>query len=123
SLAASIMSSRHSVLPGVAALTTVHYNHLVILPNTKTSGPGHVFKNECRLDMIEAARLAKVDFTVQILYNQKLRPTAVFGGDVADAHHAGVRVAAKHYSTKTIKNADIVVSNAYPQCAQADHAL
>jgi len=112
-----------AVLPGVAALSTVHYNHLEILPHTKTAGPGHVFKNECRLDMIEAARLAKVDFSVQIIYNQKLQPTTVFSGDIADAHYAGSRVAAKHYCCETFKNADVVVSNAYPQCSQADHAL
>jgi nickel-dependent lactate racemase len=111
-----------AILPGVAALTTIAHNHLVILPNTKTAGPLRIFKNECRLDMIEAARLAKVDFTVQTIYNQKLRPTAVFSGDVVDAHHAAVRVAAKHYCTKTLKNADIVVSNAYPQCCEANIA-
>jgi len=72
--------------------------------------------------MIEAAKMAKVDFTVQVIYNQKLQPTSVFSGDIVDAHQAGVRVAAKHYCTKTIKNADIVVSNAYPQCAQSFHA-
>jgi hypothetical protein len=109
-----------AVLPGVAALTTIAYNHEVILPRTTTAGPARVFKNEVRLDMIEAARMAKVDFTVQVIYDQKLRPTAVFSGDIVDAHHAGVRVAAKHYCTKTFKNADIVVSNAYPMCGEAE---
>jgi hypothetical protein len=75
-----------------------------------------------RLDMIEAARMAKVDFTVQIMYNQKLRPTHVFSGDIVEAHHAAVRVAARHYCTPTLKNADIVVTNGYPQNAQAFHA-
>jgi hypothetical protein len=34
------------------------------------------------------ARLAKVEFTVQILYNSKRKPTHVFAGDVVQAHHA-----------------------------------
>ncbi len=38
-----------------------------------------------------------------------------------DAHHAGVRIAAKTYCTPTFKDADIVVANAYPQNAQAFH--
>ena len=80
-----------------------------------------IFKNQMRLDMIEAARMAKVDFTVQIMYNQKLRPTHIFSGDIVEAHHAGVRVAAKTYCTPTFKDADIVVANAYPQNAQAFH--
>jgi hypothetical protein len=111
-----------AVLPGVSHLSTVEYNHEVILRNTKTAGPVRIFKNEMRLDMIEAARMAKVDFTAQVIYNQKLRPTAVFAGDIVDAHHAGVRLAAKHYCTKTFKNADIVVTNGYPQNAQAFHS-
>jgi nickel-dependent lactate racemase len=111
-----------AILPGVAAITSIAHNHEVVGPHSKTSGPVVTFKNDTRHDMIEAARLAKVDFTVQVVYNQKLQPIAVFSGDIADAHHAGVRVANKHHRTKTFKDADIVISNAYPQCCQADHA-
>ncbi len=111
-----------AILPGVAGLSTIEYNHQVILRQTRTAGPVRVFKNEMRRDMIEAARMVGVDFTVQILYNQKLQPTHIFSGDIVDAHHAGVRVAAKHYCTPTVKDADIVVTNGYPQNAQAFHA-
>jgi len=37
-----------------------------------------IFKNDMRLDMIEAARMAKVDYTVQILYNDHLQPTHIW---------------------------------------------
>jgi nickel-dependent lactate racemase len=111
-----------AILPGVAAMSTIEHNHLVVLPNSKTGGEVRVFKNDMRLDMIETARLAQVDFTVQVVYNQRLRPTAVFSGDIVDAHHAAVRVANQHYRTPTFKNADIVVANGYPQCCQAGHS-
>jgi lactate racemase len=110
-----------AILPGLAALPTVEYNHTQILTKVHTTGPVKIFKNDMRLDMIEAARMAKVDYTVQILYNDRLRPTQIWGGDIVDAHHAGVRVAAKTYCTPTFKDADIVVANAYPQNAQAFH--
>ncbi len=110
-----------AILPGVSHIDTVEYNHNVLLPQTKTAGPVKVFKNEMRLDMIEAARMAKVDFSVQIMYDQKLRPIRVFSGDIVDAHHAAVRVAAQTYSTPTLQDADIVVANAYPQNSQAFH--
>ena len=110
-----------AVLPGLAALPTVEYNHTQILTKVRTTGPVKIFKNDMRLDMIEAARMAKVDYTVQILYNDRLRPTGIWAGDIVDAHHAGVRVAAKSYCTPTLKDADIVVANAYPQNAQAFH--
>ena len=110
-----------AILPGLAALPTVEYNHTQILTKVRTTGPVKIFKNDMRLDMIEAARMAKVDYTLQILYNDRLRPTQIWGGDIVDAHHAGVRVAAKTYCTPTFKDADIVVANAYPQNAQAFH--
>ena len=110
-----------AILPGVAALSTVEYNHTQILTKVRTTGPVRIFKNDMRLDMIEAARMAKVDYTVQILYNDRLQPTGIWAGDIVDAHHAGVRVAAKTYCTPTLKDADIVVANAYPQNAQAFH--
>jgi nickel-dependent lactate racemase len=111
-----------AILPGVAHIDTIDYNHNVLLRQTKTAGPVRVFKNEMRLDMIEAARMAKVDFSVQIMYDQKLRPTHVFSGNIVDAHHAAVRLAANTYCTPTFKDADIVVTNGYPQNAQAFHA-
>ena len=110
-----------AVLPGLAHIETVEHNHNVLLRQTKTAGPVRVFKNEMRLDLIEAARMAKVDFSVQTMYDHKLRPTHVFAGDIVDAHHAAVRVAAKTYCTPTLKDADIAISNAYPQCAEAYH--
>jgi hypothetical protein len=56
------------------------------------------------------------------MYDHKLRPTHVFAGDIVDSHHAAVRVAVKTDCTETFQNPDIVVSNAYPQNAQAFHA-
>jgi nickel-dependent lactate racemase len=111
-----------AVLPGIAGLPSIEYMHNTILRNTRTSGPVRVFKNEMRLDMNEAARMANVDFSVQLMYNQKLRPIGVFSGDIVEAHQAAARVAAKTYRTPTLKDADIVVTNGYPQNSQAYHA-
>ena len=110
-----------AILPGIAHLSTVEYNHTQILTKVRTTGPVKIFKNDMRLDMIEAARMANVDYTLQIMYNDRLRPTHIWAGDIVEAHHAGVRVAAKTYCTPTLKDADIVVANAYPQNAQAFH--
>ena len=55
-------------------------------------------KNEVRRDMDEAARLANVDFSVQILYNGQRQATHVFAGDIVDAHRAACRVAVQPLS-------------------------
>ena len=119
---AGVSGGAKAVLPGLASLDTIEFNHRVILPQTKTAGTFKVFKNEMRKDMIEAARMAKVDFSVQIVINQKRRPVFVSSGDIVTAHQAAARVAAEHYITPAGKNADIVVSNAYPVNNQAFRA-
>jgi hypothetical protein len=111
-----------AVLPGVAGLTSVEHSHTAVLRDNRTCGPVRVFRNEMRLDMNEAARLAKVDFTVQLVFNQRRRPIRAVSGDVVDAHHAAARIAARTYCTPTFEDADIVVANAYPQNAQPRHA-
>lgn len=110
-----------AILPGLAALPTIEFNHTQILTKVNTTGPVRIFKNDMRLDMIEGARMANVDYTLQIMYNHHLEPTHIFGGDIVEAHHAASRVAAKTYCTPTFKDADIVVANGYPQNAQAFH--
>ena len=119
---AGMSGGAKAVMPGVAGLDTIQYNHWVLLPRTKTAGTFKVFQNEVRLDMIEAARMAKVNFTVQIVTNQKRQPVRVFSGDIVGAHQAAAHMAVDHYSTPTAKNADIVVANSYPLSGQAFRA-
>ncbi|MGC2108188.1 MAG: lactate racemase domain-containing protein [Candidatus Korobacteraceae bacterium] len=111
---AGLSGGAKAVMPGVASLDTIQYNHWTILPRSKTSGTFKVFHNEVRQDMIEAARMAKVDFSVQIVMNQHRMPVGVYAGDIVWAHQAAARMAVEHYITPTVKDADIVVSNCYP---------
>jgi nickel-dependent lactate racemase len=109
-----------AILPGVTGIDTVDYNHVTVM-KTMTRPPAGVvpmFKNEVRLDMDEAARLANVDFSVQILYNGKRQVTHIFAGDIIDAHRAACRTAVQHYQTKAVAGPDIVVCNTYPQTTQ-----
>jgi lactate racemase len=110
-----------AILPGVAALDSIEYNHTVIRGSGPRPAPGVVslFQNELRLDMEDAARLAKADFSVQVIYNGRRKACGVFAGDIVDAHRAACRVAIKHYSTEKLANPDIVISNSYPQNVQA----
>ncbi|OVE79722.1 hypothetical protein BVY01_01735 [bacterium I07] len=73
--------------------------------------------------MEEAARLAEVNFSVQIVYNELREPREIFAGDVINAHHAACRMANGFLRTATAKDADIVVANAYPRNRQALSAL
>jgi nickel-dependent lactate racemase len=111
-----------AVLPGVAAFTTIHMNHQTIAKDNKSVGEARIFQNDVRRDMNEAARLAKVDFSVQIVYNERRQVCRIFAGDVIDAHISACREANKLHRTPTFPNADIVIANAYPQVSQGTKA-
>ena len=113
-----------AVLPGIAWMESIDYFHRTItgLGTNPSVGLAKVFKNDVRLDMEEAARLADVNFSVQIVYNERREPTEIFTGDVVAAHHAACHIANGVLRTPTAKDADIVVANAYPRNRQA-HAV
>jgi nickel-dependent lactate racemase len=108
-----------AILPGISSFETIEHNHTVLRGGKYPPGVIPVFNNELRLDMIDAARLARVDFSVQIVYNGKRGTCGVFAGDIVEAHHAACRMAVKHYHTAKLDNPDIAVYNAYPQTTQA----
>lgn len=116
-----------AILPGVTWVESIHYFHRTIAGlgdnRNKTVGPLKIFKNECRLDMVEAARLARVDFSVQIAYNGYRKVIGVYAGDIVEAHHAACREANRLLRTERARNADVVLVNAYPQNAQAANSL
>jgi nickel-dependent lactate racemase len=114
-----------AVLPGVAWVESIDFFHRTItgLGTNPTVGTAKVFENDVRKDMEEAARLAQVQFSVQIVYNERREPAEIFAGDVVAAHHAACRMANGYLRTSTAQNADIVVMNAYPQSRQASSSL
>ena len=111
-----------AVLPGLASIDCIRYNHETI-GLSSNDNELKIFHNNLRLDMEEVARLGGIDFSLQVVYNSKRRTCAVFAGDIVEAHHAACRMANKHYRTPTLKNADVVISNAYPLCTQATLGL
>ena len=113
-----------AVLPGIAGMEAIDYFHRTItgLGTNPTVGLAKVFKNDVRLDMEEAARLADVNFSVQIIYNERREPVEIIAGDVIEAHHAACHIANGVLRTPTAKGADIVVANGYPRNRQA-HAV
>jgi nickel-dependent lactate racemase len=114
-----------AVLPGVAWVESIDFFHRTItgLGTNPTVGLARVFENDVRRDMEEAARLAQVQFSVQIVYNERREPVEIFAGDIVAAHHAACRLANGFLRTPTARGADIVVANAYPQNRQASSSL
>jgi len=111
------------ILPGVSGIKTIRYMHLELKqkPRARVKDGIPIYRmweNEQRQDMIEAARMAGVDFSVQMVYNQDRRLVKVVAGDIVSAHHRAARYAVNHLATAYAKDADIVVVNAYPKGSQ-----
>jgi nickel-dependent lactate racemase len=98
---------RKSVLPGVAGEETIKHNHAMLLhPNSKT---GILNGNPIHEDMVEAARLAKVDFILNVVCNSKGEVVKAFAGDLEQAFIEGVKLVDEMYRIPVDRKADIVI--------------
>jgi nickel-dependent lactate racemase len=98
---------RKSVLPGVSSHETIQHNHAHLLdPGSRT---GVLEGNPVHEDMIEAARLAKVDFILNVVTNSKNEIIKAYAGDLEKAFYEGVKVVEEMYKVPIDRRADIVV--------------
>jgi nickel-dependent lactate racemase len=100
---------RKSVLPGVSSAETIQNNHASLLhPKAKT---GVLDGNPVHEDMVEAARLAKVDFILNVVTNSKGEIVKAFAGDLEQAFYEGVKLVDEMYKVPIDRRADIVIAS------------
>ena len=105
---------RKSVLPAVSGEETIKHNHSMLLhANART---GNLVDNPVHQDMMEAARLAKVDFIVNVVENKKGEIVKAFAGDLEQAFVDAVRLVDEMFRVTVERRADILVVSAggYP---------
>ena len=98
---------RKSILPAVTGGETIKHNHAMLLhPEAKT---GVLEGNPVHEDMVEAAKLAKVDFIVNVVINSEGEIVKAFAGDLEQAFYEGVKLVDEMYRVQVDRKADIVV--------------
>jgi nickel-dependent lactate racemase len=98
---------RKSVLPAVSGEETIQHNHAMILnPKART---GVLEGNPVHEDMVEAARLAKADFIVNVVTNSRNEIVKAFAGDMEQAFYEGVKLVDEMYKVPIERRADIVI--------------
>ena len=98
---------RKSVLPAISSEETIQHNHALILhPKAKT---GVLEDNPVHEDMVEAAKLAKVGFIVNVVTNSRNEVVRAFAGDLEQAFYEGVKLVDEMYKVPFERRADIVV--------------
>ncbi len=100
---------RKSVLPAVSGEETIQHNHAMILHSNARTGV--LYGNPIHEDMVEAAKLAKVNFIMNIVMNSKRELVQAFAGDLEQAFHEGVKFVDDMYKVPIEKRADIVVAS------------
>jgi nickel-dependent lactate racemase len=98
---------RKSVLPAVSGAETIQNNHTMLLnPKART---GVLEGNPVHEDMVEAAKLAKVDFILNIVTNSKNELVRAFAGDLEQAFYEGVKLVDEMYKVPIERRADVVL--------------
>jgi lactate racemase len=105
---------RKSVLPAVSGEETIHNNHSMLLEAKARTGV--LEGNPVHEDMTEAARLAKVDFILNVVNNSKGEIVKAFAGDLEQAFIEATKLVDEIYRVTIDRRAEIVVVSAggYP---------
>ncbi|MDH5437333.1 MAG: nickel-dependent lactate racemase [Candidatus Bathyarchaeota archaeon] len=98
---------RKSVLPAISGAETIQRNHTMLLnPKART---GVLEGNPVHEDMVEATKLAKVDFILNIVTNSKNELVKAFAGDSEQAFYEGVKLVDEMYKVPIERRADVVL--------------
>lgn len=101
---------RKSILPGIASEEAVRHNHALLLDANARSGV--LNGNPVHEDMVDAARMAKVDFALNVVINSKHEIVRAFAGELEQVFSEGVKLVDQMYRIQVDRRADIVVVSA-----------
>jgi len=103
------------VLPGVAHMDSIAHYHLEVPKEAPGSvGLGNFDENVMRFDIEEAARMAGLDFKIDVVVNELGVTSGLFAGDFIEQHKLAVAEAKDLYALDPRpQNRDIVISNAF----------
>ncbi|MFC1901067.1 nickel-dependent lactate racemase [Chloroflexota bacterium] len=108
---AGFSGGRKSVAPGVFGVRSAYKNHgyeMLEHPNART---GILKGNPVHEDMVEQAKMAKLDFIVNVLLNKKGEITHVVAGDPYRAHEKGCEIEKELCSTRVNNPVDITITS------------
>ena len=106
---AGFSGGRKSVLPGIASLATLKQHHGFGMRSDKPA-MGWVEGNPFHLNAVEAARMARTDFILNTVQNDRKEITQVVAGDVEKAWLEGVKTSREIFEVEVPRPADIVIT-------------
>ncbi len=107
---AGFSGGRKSVLPGIASERTIEINHRPEMLMSAEARPGRLLDNPIHLDMMEAAGMMKIHFSINLVLNQAGETIGIFTGDVMEAHQAAVEFMRSFCQISLKARPDIIVT-------------
>lgn len=107
---AGFSGGRKSILPGVAGRRTIEVNHRPEMLLNPQSRPGVMEGNPINRDMVEAAEMLGVDFTVNLVMDGAGEITGIFTGGLREGHHEAVRFLSSFCRVKLTERPDIIIT-------------
>lgn len=104
-----------SILPGVCNAATVNENHSYKAIANPNSVAGVIDTNPIHIDMVYAARAAKLAFIMNVALDGEKKIIAAWSGDMEAAHEAGVKFIREQSQCPSIEGDIVITSNGgYP---------
>jgi nickel-dependent lactate racemase len=111
---AGFSGGRKSIFPGIASRRGINKNHALMIDDRAVTG--NLAGNPVHEDMLEAAKMTKICFILNIVQNTENELIAAFVGDLVSAHLAAVQFYDTLYRIPVQGLADIVLVGAgYPK--------
>ena len=108
---AGFSGGRKSVLPGVCDQVTVLGNHCSKFIDSPCARTGILEGNPLHNDMVAAAKLAKLQYIVNVVIDEEKHVASAFAGDPFQAHETGCAFLKGYCKVKPEKKGDIVITS------------
>ncbi len=103
------------ILPGIAGWDTIKRHHLALV-TAKGTWLGNLTDNPFHEEVYQAARMARLDFIVNAVYNSNEDVKAIVAGDFEEAYRFGAELCTKELGVGFEEAADVTIASVFPYC-------
>ena len=107
---AGFSGGRKSIAPGVFSVRSAYKNHSYKMIEHPRTRAGILEGNPLHEDLVEQAKMAKLNFIVNVLLNKKREITHVVAGHPIKAHERGCEIERKIAGVKVAHKVDITIT-------------
>ena len=108
---AGFSGGRKSIAPGVFSVRSAYKNHSYKMLDHPNSVAGIINGNIVHEDLVEQARMANLNFIVNVILNRKKEITHIVAGDPIKAHERGCEIAKDIAEVKVNHKVDITITS------------